>query len=55
MPISVKLGTYYSWVKGILNCSNKGPDHVQKGDNHLKAKIRWGHLKIFLSRITEPK
>jgi hypothetical protein len=25
-PISMKLDTNHAWVKGILNCSNKGPD-----------------------------
>jgi hypothetical protein len=39
---------------GILNCSNKGPDPLQRGDNHKKAEIGWGHLKIF-SRTTEPE
>jgi hypothetical protein len=53
-PISVKLGTNHPWVKGILNCSNKGPDPFQKGDNYLNAKMGWGHLKI-LSRTTEPE
>jgi hypothetical protein len=33
-PISVKLGTNYPWVMGILNCSNKGPGPHQRGDNH---------------------
>jgi hypothetical protein len=51
-PISMKLDTNYAWVKGILNCSNKGPGPVQKGNNHKNAKMGWGHLKIF-SRTTE--
>jgi hypothetical protein len=29
-PISIKLGTNHPWVKGILNCSNKGPGLLQK-------------------------
>jgi hypothetical protein len=33
-PISIKLGINHSWVKGILNCSNKGPGPLQRGDNH---------------------
>jgi tRNA splicing ligase len=33
-PISIKLDTNHAWVKGILNCSNKGPDPLQRGDNH---------------------
>jgi hypothetical protein len=40
---------------GILNYSNKGPGPLQKGDDHKNAKIGWGHLKIFLSRTTEPE
>jgi hypothetical protein len=52
-PISIKLGKNHPWVKGILNCSNKGLDHLQRGDNHKNA-MGWGHLKIF-SRTTEPE
>jgi hypothetical protein len=46
----------YPWVKGILNCSNKGPSPLQslRGDNHKKAKMALGHLKIF-SRMIEPE
>ena len=39
---------------GILNCSNKGPGPLQRGDNHKNAKMGWGHLKIFFSRTTGP-
>ena len=39
---------------GILNCSNKGPGPLQRGDNHKNVKIGWGHLKIFFSRTTGP-
>jgi hypothetical protein len=39
----------------ILNCSNKGPSPLQRGDNHKNAKMGWGHLKIFFSRTTEPE
>jgi hypothetical protein len=53
-PISIKLGTNHRWVKGILNCSNKGSGSLQRGDNHKNAKMGWGHLKIFFSRTTEP-
>jgi hypothetical protein len=42
-PISIKLGISHPWVKEILNCSNKGPGLLQRGDNHKNAKIRWGH------------
>jgi hypothetical protein len=47
-PISIKLGI-------ILNCSNKGPSPLQRGDNLKNAKMGWGHLKIFFSRTTEPE
>jgi hypothetical protein len=40
---------------GILNCSNKGPGPLQRGDNHKNAKMGWGHLKIFFSRTIEPE
>jgi hypothetical protein len=52
-PISIKLGTNHPWVKGILNCSNKGPCPL-RGDNYKNAKMGWSHLKIF-SRTTEPE
>jgi hypothetical protein len=38
-PISIKLGMNLPWVKGILNCSNKGPGPFQRGDNHKNAKF----------------
>jgi hypothetical protein len=53
-PISMIHDTNHAWVKGILNCSNKGSDPLQRGDNYKIAKMRWGHLKIF-SRTTEPE
>jgi hypothetical protein len=53
-PISIKLGTNHPYVTGILNCSNKGPGPLQRGDNHKNAKMGWGHLKIF-SRTIEPE
>jgi hypothetical protein len=37
-PISIKLGINDSWVKGILNCSNKGPGPLQREDN-LKNEV----------------
>jgi hypothetical protein len=52
---SIKLGTHHPWVKGILNCLNKGPGPPQRGDNHKNTKMGWGHLKIFSSRTTEPE
>jgi hypothetical protein len=42
-PISIKLGTNHPWVKGILNCTNKGPDPLHRGDNHKNVKIWRGH------------
>jgi hypothetical protein len=36
-PISVKLGRNHPWVKGIINCSNKGPGPLQRGDNYKNA------------------
>jgi hypothetical protein len=33
-PISIELGMNHPWVKGILNCSNRGPGPFQMGDNH---------------------
>jgi hypothetical protein len=50
--ISIKLDTIHPWVKGILNCSNKGPGPLQKGDNYKNTRMGWSHLKIFL-RTTE--
>jgi hypothetical protein len=46
---------FHPKVTGILNCSNKGPGPLQRGDNHRNAKMGWGHLKIFFSRTTEPE
>jgi hypothetical protein len=51
-PITIKLGINHPWVKGILNCSNKGPGPLQRGDNHKNVKMWWVHLKIFF-RATE--
>jgi hypothetical protein len=53
-PISIKLSINHPCIKGILNCSNNGPDAFQRGDNYKNAKMGWGHLKIF-SRTTEPE
>jgi hypothetical protein len=39
MPISLKLGTNHTWVKEILNCTNKGLGPLQRGDNHRNAKM----------------
>jgi hypothetical protein len=53
--ISMILNTNHAWVKGILNCSNKGSDPLQRGDNYKIAKMGWGHLKIYFSRTTKPE
>ena len=39
--ISTKLGTKYSWVKGIQVCSNEGPCPYPRGDNYKTTKIHW--------------
>jgi hypothetical protein len=53
-PISIKLDTNHPWIKGILNCSYKGPG-LQRGDYHKNTKMGWGHLKTFFSRTTKPE
>jgi hypothetical protein len=53
-PITIKLGKNHPWVQGILNCPNKGPGPLQRGDNHKNAKMGLVHLKIFF-RTTEPE
>jgi hypothetical protein len=52
-PISIKLGTNHPWISGILNYSNKGPGHLQRGDNHKNAKLWRGHWNFFPLRTTE--
>jgi hypothetical protein len=42
-------------VRGIKICTNKGPDPLQKEDNHKNVKLGWDHLKIFFSRTTGPE
>jgi hypothetical protein len=54
-PISINLGINYPWVKGILNCSNKGPGPLQRGDNLKNAKMGWVHLKMFFFKTTAPE
>jgi hypothetical protein len=54
-PISIKLGTNHPWVKGILNCSNRGPGPLQRGDNHKNVKIWRGHWKAFSLRTIHPE
>jgi hypothetical protein len=51
----VKVSINHALVKGILNSSNKGPGPLQRGDNYKIAEMRWGNLKIFFSRTTEPE
>jgi hypothetical protein len=38
-------------VRRIEVCTNKGPDLLQRGDNHKNAKLGWGHLKIYSRTI----
>jgi hypothetical protein len=38
-PIPMKLSVNHAWAKGILNCSNKGPIPLQRGDNYNNAKM----------------
>jgi hypothetical protein len=45
--------TIYLSVKDILNCSNKGAGPLQRKDHYLNAKMGWGHLKLFFSRLTD--
>jgi hypothetical protein len=54
-PISIKLGINHPWVEGTLNCSNKGPGFLQRGENHRNTNMGLGHLEIFFSRTTEPE
>jgi hypothetical protein len=53
-PISIKLGINHPLAKEILNCLNKGPGPLQRGNNLKNAKTMWVHLRIF-SRTTEPE
>jgi hypothetical protein len=32
--MSIKINANHPWVKGILNCSNKVPGPLKRGDNH---------------------
>jgi hypothetical protein len=54
-PISIKLGRNHPWVKGILNCANKGPGPFQRGYNLKNSKMGLGYLKVFFSRTIEPE
>ena len=49
--ILTKLGTKYSWVKGIQVCSNEGPRPIPRGDNSKKYEML---LKIFFQK-SSPK
>jgi hypothetical protein len=44
--ISIKLGINHPWVKGILNCSNKGPGPLQRESKKCKNEV--GSLKNLL-------
>jgi hypothetical protein len=39
----------------MLNCSNKGPSPLSRGDNPKNAIMGWDHLKIFFCRTIEPE
>jgi hypothetical protein len=39
-------------MKGIQNCSNKGPGRLQM---EIITQIGWFHLRIFFSRTTGPE
>jgi hypothetical protein len=41
-------------MKEIQVCTNKGPDPLQRGNNHKNIKMLWGYLIIFFSRTTRP-
>jgi hypothetical protein len=47
-PISIKLDTNHPWVKGILNCSNKMPGSLERGDTYEKCKNGVGSFKNLL-------
>jgi hypothetical protein len=47
-PISIKLGTNLPWVKGLLNCTNKRPVPLQRGDIHKNAKNLTRSWNFFL-------
>jgi hypothetical protein len=41
---------------GIVNCSNKGPGPLQRGDNLKNAKMGWGSFKnLLLQNLGEPE
>jgi hypothetical protein len=46
--IWIKRDTNHPWVKKIQNCSNQGPDPLQRGDNNKTAKNWWSLKKNFL-------
>jgi hypothetical protein len=54
-PISIKLDSNYPCMKEIQVSSDKKTYPHQRGDNHKNATIGWGHLKIFLSRTSDPE
>jgi hypothetical protein len=55
-PMSIKLGTNHTWVKGILN-SSKRDQVLFKWEIiiYRNAEIVWGPLKIFFSLTIEPE
>ena len=53
-PISTKLCTNHSWVKGMQVCANEGSHLFPKGDDNKKANIPGTLMKfkIFFFRTT---
>jgi hypothetical protein len=54
-PSLTRLETNHPGGKGIQVCSIKGPGPFQRGNNHKKVKMGWGHLEILFSRIMKPE
>jgi hypothetical protein len=43
------------WYKSSTNKGNLSLINFQRGEDNKNAKIGWGHLRIFSSRITGPE
>ena len=47
------LALSYPWVKEIINCSNKGPGPLQRGDNYKNAKNgEWSFKNLLQNHLT---
>ena len=53
-PISTKLGTLHTWVKGIQACSNERLRLFPRGDNYETGIIHRWNVKILYSKTTVP-